>query len=230
MKGKLLSFLALGIFIFLLSMPILAQEETNNEESESPFTVTADIVSNYIWRGSKLSPGPSIQPTLDFTKGGFSIGAWGSADFASGYAEVDPYLTYAFPFGLALTINDYYNSDLDFSNFSDTLGSHAVELSAAFEIKGFSLGANYIVNEAGGIGSEGGDMYFEAGYTFKNFNVFAGAGNGWYTTDSEFKFCNIGLGATKELTITDKFKLPLFGQVIYNPDQKLFYLVFGLTL
>jgi len=229
MKRNLWTVLALVAFILMLSKPIIAQEEISSEEPESPFSVSADFVSNYVWRGSQLA-GPSVQPTIDFTKGGFSIGAWGSSDFSSGYAEVDPYIGYAFPFGLSLTVNDYYLSNLDFSDFSESTGSHAIELAAAFEFKGFNLGANYIVNEAGGLGSVGGDTYIELGYTYKNFNAFVGAGNGWYTNENDFQFCNIGVGVTKEITITDKFKLPLFGQLIFNPDKDQFFIVFGFTL
>ena len=39
-----------------------------------------------------------------------------------------------------------------------------------------SAECKYIVNEAGGAASAGGDMYFQAGYAFKDFNLFAGAG------------------------------------------------------
>ena len=45
-----------------------------------------DLVSTYVWRGTKLS-GASIQPLLQFTKGGFSIGSWGSAGF-DGFLDV----------------------------------------------------------------------------------------------------------------------------------------------
>ena len=38
------------------------------------FKASADVVSSYVWRGTQFS-GASIQPTLDFTAGGFSIGS-----------------------------------------------------------------------------------------------------------------------------------------------------------
>ena len=60
-----------------------------------------------------------------------------------------------------------------------------------------TLSANYIVNEAGGAGSTGGDMYFQAGLAFTNFNMFVGAGDGWHTSDGKFAFCNVGLGTSK---------------------------------
>jgi hypothetical protein len=92
-----------------------------------------------------------------------------------------------------------------------------------------SLSANYIVNEAGGIASAGGDMYFQAGYAFKYFNIFVGAGNGWHTSDGDFNLCNLGIGTTKEIKITDSFSIPVIGQVILNPEKEQLYVVVGFS-
>ncbi|MFN8259123.1 MAG: hypothetical protein U0W24_25765 [Bacteroidales bacterium] len=220
---------AMVVFLVLTTFAKAQEQETTEEAQQNSFTVGTDIVSNYIWRGTKLSPGPSFQPTVKFAKGGFSAGVWGSFDFSSGYAEADPFISYSFPFGLSVGVNDYYLCNLDFFNASDTAGSHGVELTAGFTIKGFTISGNYIVNEAPGVGTTGGDTYVQLSYAVKNVNLFAGAGNGWYTSDNEFAICNLGIGVTKEITITDKFKLPLFGQVILNPERKQFFVVAGLT-
>ncbi len=58
-------------------------------------------------------------------------------------------------------------------------------------------------------GATGGDLYFEAGYSFKYFGVHVGAGDGWHTTTGNFEVVNIGLTAAKEIQITDKFSLPV---------------------
>jgi hypothetical protein len=230
MRKLKITFMMLSTMILFSVTKISAQEETTKEEKASPFSVGADVVSNYIWRGSKLSPNPSFQPTVKYTKGGFSAGIWGSFDFASGYSEADPFILYTAPFGLSVGVNDYYLSNLDLFNVSDTLGSHAFELTAGYTVKGFSVSGNYIVNEAPGVGSKGGDAYVQLGYAFKNFNIFAGGGDGWYTSDSNWKICNIGIGATKEIKVTDSFKIPVFGQIIVNPDKKNLFLVIGFTL
>jgi hypothetical protein len=202
-----------------------------NEESENPskFSPGADFYSNFIWRGSKEGTGPAFQPYLEFATGGLTLGAWGSFD-ASGYAETDVYATFDFPFGVNLGITDYYLSDLDYFDYSDSTGSHAFELTAGYAIKGLSLSANYILNEAGGIESAGGDVYLEAGYTFDNVSIFVGAGNGWYTSDGEFSVCNVGIGMEKEIKITDSFSVPVSGQVILNPEMKGLFVVVGFSL
>lgn len=212
------------VAVFILSAPLFAQDEEEN----SNFSVGADIYTNYVWRGSKLGTGPSFQPSVKFVTGGLTLGVWGAFD-ASGYTEADPYISYSFPFGLSLGLTDYYSPSLELFETSDTAGSHALELNAGFTAGGLSLSANYIVNEAGGIASAGGDMYFQAGYAFKHFNIFVGAGDGWHTSDGDFNLCNLGIGTTKEIKITDSFSIPVNGQVILNPEKEQLFVVVGFS-
>jgi hypothetical protein len=199
-----------------------------DEESKSKFSAGADLYTNYVWRGTKLGTGPAVQPTVKFSTGGLTIGVWGSFD-ASGYQEADPYISYAFPFGLSVGLTDYYYPGQQLFETSDTAGSHALEINAGYTTGGLSLSANYIVNQAGGAGSAGGDKYFQAGYAFKYFNIFLGAGDGWHTSDGKFAICNIGIGTTKEIKITDSFSIPVNGQVIVNPEREQLYVVVGFS-
>ncbi len=215
---------------------INAQDE---EKTGPSFTAGADIYSNYVWRGSKLGTGPAFQPTVKFTAGGFTAGVWGSFD-ALGYAEVDPYISYSFPVGFSLGFTDYYypfHSDstgtVVGSSFFDTdkaTSFHAFELNASYTKGGLSLSANYILNEAAGALSSGGDKYFQIGYAFSKFNLSVGAGDGWHTSDSEFNVCHIALGTTKEIKLSETFSVPVTGQVILNPDKKQLFLVVGFSL
>jgi hypothetical protein len=199
------------------------------EARAQEFQVGADIYSNYIFRGTKLGTGPSIQPTVKLVAGGLTVGVWGAFD-ASGYTETDPYISYAFPFGLSLGLTDYYSPALPLFETSDTSGSHALELNAGFALGGLSLSANYIVNEAGGIASVGNDLYFQAGYAFETFNIFVGAGDGWHTHDGEFDLCHVGIGTSKEIKITESFTVPVNGQIIVNPEREALYVVVGFSL
>ncbi|MBN1789151.1 MAG: hypothetical protein JW830_01555 [Bacteroidales bacterium] len=222
---KKLSLLLQGmVAVFILSAPLLAQDEAGN----SKFSVGADMYTNYVWRGSKLGTGPSLQPSVKFEAGGLTLGVWGAFD-ANGYTEADPYISYSFPFGLSLGLTDYYSPGLEVFETSDTAGSHALEINAGFAKGGLSLSANYIVNEAGGIASAGGDMYFQAGYAFEHFNIFVGAGDGWHTSDGEFNICNLGIGTSKEIKITDSFSIPVNGQVILNPEKEQLFVVVGFS-
>jgi predicted porin len=232
-KTALAAFIAAGLGIGSL----WAQEAPEAEKEESggiAFDAGLDIYSSYIFRGAKFGTGPAFQPWVEMTAGGLAIGAWGSVNSGGGEegeaAEMDLYISYEFPFGLSLGVTDYYYPGNDFFNVSDTAGAHGLEINLNYEIKGLSLSANYIPLEAPGAGTVGGDMYFELGYAFSKFSIFAGAGNGWHTTDTEFKLVNVGLSTEKEIQITDKFSLPLSGAVILNPDQKQFYITVGISL
>lgn len=214
----------MGIMLFIISGLIHAQEAGQ----KSKFTTGVDLYSSYIFRGTRFGEGPSFQPSVKFLNGGFTAGVWGSFD-VNGYSEADPYISFTFPFGLSLGITDYYFPGSDFFDVSRASGNQAFEINSGFSRGGFSLSGNYIINEAGGAASMGGDMYFQAGYTFRNVNIYAGAGNGWHTSDGEFDFCNIGLGTTKELNLSDKLSIPLTGVIILNPDRGQLFVIAGFS-
>jgi hypothetical protein len=230
--------LLFGLLTLLILTPLhlSAQEE---EEKSYNFTAGADFYSNYVWRGTKFGTGPAFQPSVKFITGGLTIGVWGSFD-AAGYTETDPYISYSFPFGLSLGVTDYYYPThidttgtlvgSDFFDFDKSSAFHALEINGGYTYKGLSLSANYIINEAGGALSAGGDMYFQGGYTFSAFNISIGAGNGWHTADSEFNVCHVAIGTSKNIEITDKFSVPVSGSVILNPDKKQLFVVVGFSL
>lgn len=204
------------------------------DNSDSKFGAGADFYSNYIWRGSKYGTGPVIQPSVKYSGKIFTAGAWGSIDF-NGYQEADLYFSFSLPAGISLGITDYYYPDLKYFDYSDTTGSHVYELNAAFSKGNLLLNGNYSLNQAGGVGSLGGDLYFQAGYAFKNFNLFLGAGNGWHTYDPDtgedkFAVCNLGIGTSKTIKVTDTFSVPVIGQVIFNPEKEQMFIVVGFTL
>ena len=206
----------------------------SQEEKSSPLTAGADIYSSYVWRGTKYGTGPAIQPLLEFSTGPFTAGAWGSFDFWD-YQETDLYFSFSLPPGFSAGLTDYYYPELNYFDYSDSTGSHAFEINLNFTKERFSLSANYILNEAGNAGSKGGDKYFEAKYSFESFSLFIGAGDGWHTTDSsdgrdKFTVCNIGLGTSRTIRVTDSFSIPVTGQIIFNPDRERIYVVVGFTL
>lgn len=194
------------------------------QESKGAWTAGADLVSSYVWRGSKAGAF-SIQPTIKYADGGFSIGAWGSGDLATGAPEeADLFATYAFKSGLSLGVTDYhYNSSKLFAE-----SVHAFEANVGYAVGKLSLSGNYIFNSASG--AIGEDKYFEAGYQFSTVKLFVGAGDGWYTNDTSFQVCNLGISTTKTLKISETFSIPLTGSVIINPNKELIYYVIGISL
>lgn len=222
-KFRTFLFVVLAV-AFIMPAGMNAQED----EKSSPFSVGADLVSSYVWRGVKYS-GPALQPYVEFGIAGFAIGAWGSFGIGpldEAVNEADLYLGYSFDFGLYVGLTDYYYQGSPYFQTSGDTSSHAIEANLGYEIGGFSISANYIFNDArNGAGSQGSDLYFEAGYSFSYFDIFLGAGDGWHTSDGEFGIVNVGIGASKELQITEKFSLPVGGQVIWNPEAEQFNIV-----
>ena len=218
----------IAVLMAVVISNLLYVQARAQEVQETKFNVNVDLYSNYIWRGSKLGTGPAVQPSVKFSGGGLTIGVWGSFD-ANGYTEADPYFSFTFPFGLSLGMTDYYIPDLPLFETSAASGSHALEMNGSFTKGGFSISANIILNEAGGIASAGGDKYFQIGYAFRNINIFAGAGDGWHTINGDFNICNIGAGTSKEIRITDNFSIPVMGQIIFNPDREKLFVVAGFS-
>ncbi|MDF1546893.1 MAG: hypothetical protein P1P88_03675 [Bacteroidales bacterium] len=233
MKNYQRGILAVSVLLIAISANIKAQEsEVVEEEVSSPFTVGADLVSSYVWRGVKFG-GPALQPMVEFSKSGFTLGAWGSFGIGpvdEAVNEADLYVSYGFDFGLSIGLSDYYYQGAPYFEYGDSISSHALEINVGYEIKNLSISANYILNNSTyGAGSVGGDMYFELAYAFKNFNFFIGAGDGWHTSTNNFEVCNIGISASKELKISDKFSLPVSGLVSINPQLETLNIVGTIT-
>lgn len=215
LKGSLLMIVVLALTTSIQTETVKAQGVT--------FTPGVDYYSTYIFRGVAFS-GPSIQPYVEFEAGNLTFGGWGSQGF-DGFQEMDLYASYEFDFGFSIGFTDYYYPGSDY--FSS--GSHAFEINTGFETGGFSLSGNIVLNEAEEAGSAGGDLYFEAGFSVGPADLFIGAGDGWHSASGDFALVNIGLGASKEIKVTDSFSIPLSGALILNPDTEQFYIVVGVS-
>jgi len=204
------------------------------EEEASKWNAGLDIYSSYIWRGLKFGTGAAFQPSVDFTAGGFTIGAWGS--FSTGgteAAEADLYASYALGLGekgaLSLTVTDYYFPGSEYFNGD----SHFIEPMVNLGLGNLSLTAAYMIYNAAPNGS--GDLYFQAGYAAGPVSLTVGGGNGQYSLEGEneddkFAISNIGIGTSKEIKITDSFSLPISGSIILNPSTEQLFVVVGISL
>lgn len=215
---------------FILTIAILTLLTTSTaiaQDSKTKFSIGADILNRYVWRGTDFGNSPVVQPGIELTIGNLSVGAWGSYSLSSntGGTEADLYVSYSIPLGLEILFTDYYFpvEPGNIGDYFDYDNSHTFEIGASQSIGDFYLSGYYYLNASD-------DAYFEAGYDFKIFSLFVGAGNESYTTDSEFKICNVGISSSKEISITEKFSLPLTGSVILNPDREQIFIVVGISL
>lgn len=206
--------------LLLATAFILLVTGTDTVKAQTEVSTSVDLYSTYVWRGVAYS-GPSWQPGIEVSNGGFAVGAWGSQGY-DGFQEMDLYAGYSFDFGLSLGLTDYYYPG---SAFLDG-DVHAFEINAGYGMDAFSFSANYI---AGGSGSVGDDIYFEAGYSLDQADLFIGAGDGWHSSDTEFALVNIGISTSKDIVVTESLTIPLSGAVILNPDTEQFYIVIGFS-
>jgi hypothetical protein len=216
------------VTVIFSSLLLLIATAGMAQESKGSWNVGADLYNRYIWRGTDFGNSPVVQPTVEYSVGGFAIGAWGSYSLSAntGGTEADLYMSYAFDSGLSFTFTNYYfpvepGSTGNYFDFSNKY--HTYEIGASQALGDFSLSGYYYLNQ-------NNDLYFEAGYSFKKVDLFVGAGNESYTTDTNFNVVNIGISTSKEIPITEKFSLPVTGSVIVNPDKEQIFFVVGISL
>ncbi|NQU88056.1 MAG: hypothetical protein HQ541_20095 [Mariniphaga sp.] len=189
-----------------------------------------DIYNTYIWRGTKFGAGPAFQPWVEFSNGGFAIGAWGSYSGAvlsgdsDSFMEADLYASYGFDLGensaFSLIVTDYYFPESPWLEGT----SHFIEPAVSVELGSFSFMGGYMLSD--GVS----DIYLEAGLSAGPVNFILAAGDGAYTIDGDFGICNIGISTSKEVAISESFSLPVSGAVILNPSSEAFHIVVGISL
>lgn len=225
----------------VLILLVMALAPLGSARAQS-FSLNADIVSRYIWRGLDYGESVSIQPALTFTAGGFSIGSWANYGFspdAGGANEHDLWASYTFEtasagsFSLGLT--DYYFPNLapDFFDYADG-GSHAIE-----PFVSYTGPESFPVTLFGGMfvhNDDDNSVYLSATYPFTVSDVdlaFTAAGSpaesALYATGGP-ALLNVSLTASKTVPITESFGLPLSVSYIVNPYHELSFLVFGVRL
>jgi hypothetical protein len=154
----LFAFCTLCSFFLLTTFRVSAQvEDVMKMDKPTPkppeFSLGADLVSRYIWRGSDYGNSPAIQPNLSFSIAGFKIGMWGSYGFVpytskindttsqnmGNYAEADWNISYEFK-GFTIMFTDYFlpdgispNGNNKYFNFNNKTTTHGFEASLSYE-------------------------------------------------------------------------------------------------
>jgi hypothetical protein len=237
----------------IISFPVKAQ----TEEPASPYKVTADLVNQYIWRGSlaTASPTPNLQPTLAFIKSKFEIGVWGSTDFAGTYKELDPYVSYTTRH-IKLVFTDYnWNFDqADYFNYKNSETGHRFEGTFGYTgPESFPLSFTWntmfygLDKKADDSTRQAYSTYIELGYTKGVAGFFIGITpwESYYnnygatvfdstTTKKTFSIVNIGASVSRQLKISEAYSMPLKATLIINPSasysrKDFVHVVFGIT-
>ncbi len=248
------------ILIFFPALFINAQNDSLKTSKVKSFfsyiDLGADLKSRYIWRGINLGGHTaSIQPYIscNFAKG-WNAGIWGAYSFGEQpNQEVDTYISYTAPGKkINLIITDYFFPDYSLRNnhyldFSDDSG-HVFELTVTlspFNDLPLSLaiatnfyGADKKVDSEGNpTGRQSYSTYIQADYSSTlatvDLNFFLGgviANVGKYYGDEINAFINMGVTASKAISITERLSLPIDTSLIFNPSQENIFLIFGLSI
>lgn len=227
----------------LLTMAVLPATSMAQDKVET--SVGADLVSGYIWRGQDLG-NVSIQPSVSVSYKGFSLSGWGSVGIdKEDTKEFDLTLGYSTG-GFSVSVTDYwFNGGPGYFHYGAYNTSHVFEAQIGYDFG--LLAVNWYTNFAGADGVKAnGDRayssYFSIAAPFKlgglNWTAEIGA-TPWETSSynkeetnngaSGFEVSHIGLGASKEIKITDSYSLPIFAQAIWNPATEGAYFVFGVS-
>ncbi len=222
----------LAMASLILAVPAMAQDKVE-------VNVGADVVSSYIWRGQDLG-NVSIQPTLSIGYKGFTLTGWGSTGFSKeDTKEFDLTLGYAVK-GFSVSVTDYwFNNGPGYFHYSAGNTAHVFEAQVGYDF-GF-LSANWYTNFAGndGVNKDGDRAYasyfnLTAPFSLGGLEWSASIGaTPWANTfynggASGFEVTDIGIGAAKELRVTDSYSIPIFAKAIWNPATEGAYFVFGI--
>ncbi len=223
----------IAITLLSMAMPFKAKAQDKVEAS-----VGADLVSGYIWRGQDLG-GVSIQPSASVSFKGFSLEAWGSVGFESkDDKEFDLTLGYSTG-GFSVSVTDYwFNSGPGYFRYGTRNTAHVFEGQIGYDFG--PLAVNWYTNFAGadGLNNDGDRAYssylsIAAPFRLGGLDWTAEVGATPWATDfygaNGFAVCDISLGASKDIKITDSFSLPLFAKATWNPRSEGAYFVVGLS-
>lgn len=214
------------------------------------FFVSADIVSNYIFRGRKFG-NICLQPYFGYSNYGFTGKVWASTEFNAGENEIDLYLEYKYK-GFTISFQNVFfqpaGKSFDYFNYRkfETMHDFEAGLKYCFSEKiPITLswytkvaGSDYFVNHSPEDrefkGKQMYSSYIQLSYPFSakdfDFNVEIGATPWRGTYADKFAINNISFLVNKKIYINDKFSFSIYGQLIANPFDNRMFFVGGLSI
>ena len=215
-----------------------------NAQDKVEGSVSADVVSRYVWRGQVLGDA-AVQPSASLSYKGLSLSAWGSYGFLNteDTKEFDLTLSYTvggFNVGVTDYWFSYYGADNKYFEYRAHDTSHVWEANVGYDFG--PLAIQWYTNIAGadGINKSGKRAYSSYGQLRAPFclatcdwTATIGAvpyATNFYSDVNGFAVTNVALRATKAIPVCKKWSLPLFMEGSCNPSTKKGYLVVGFTV
>ena len=215
-----------------------------NAQDKVEGSVSADVVSRYVWRGQALGDA-AVQPSASLSYKGLSLSAWGSYGFLNteDTKEFDLTLSYTvggFNVGVTDYWFSYYGADNKYFEYRAHDTSHVWEANVGYDFG--PLAIQWYTNIAGadGINKSGKRAYssyvqLSAPFSLATCDWTATIGavpyaTSFYSDANGFAVTNVALRATKAIPVCKKWSLPLFMEGSCNPSTKKGYLVVGFTV
>lgn len=215
-----------------------------NAQDKVEGSVSADVVSRYVWRGQALGDA-AVQPSASLSYKGLSLSAWGSYGFLNteDTKEFDLTLSYTvggFNVGVTDYWFSYYGADNKYFEYRAHDTEHVWEANVGYDFG--PLAIQWYTNFAGadGINKSGKRAYssyvqLSAPFTLATCDWTATIGavpyaTSFYSDVNGFAVTNVALRATKAIPVCKKWSLPLFMEGSCNPSTKKGYLVVGFTV
>lgn len=224
------------------AMALLAAMSAANAQDKVEATIQADVVSQYLWRGQELGQ-VSLQPSLGLSYKGLSLTAWGSVGLSEpgDTKELDLTLAYSTG-GFNIGVTDYwFNSPNErYFCYGAHSTSHVFEANVGYDFG--PVGVQWYTNFAGndGVGNGGSraySSYVEVSAPFRlagcDWSAAVGAvpyATDFYSSADGFAVTNVSLKASKDISVTERFAIPLFAGLAVNPSTEKTYLYCGFTL
>lgn len=224
------------------AMALLAAMSAANAQDKVEATIQADVVSQYLWRGQELGQ-VSLQPSLGLSYKGLSLTAWGSVGLSEpgDTKELDITLAYSVG-GFNIGVTDYwFNSPNErYFCYGAHSTSHVFEANVGYDFG--PVGVQWYTNFAGndGVGNGGSraySSYVEVSAPFRlagcDWSAAVGAvpyATDFYSSADGFAVTNVSLKASKDISVTERFAIPLFAGLAVNPSTEKTYLYCGFTL
>lgn len=226
------------LFVLVALLLALVTPFNAQAQDEVEASVGADLVSSYVWRGQLLS-GASIQPCVNVNYKGLYVEGWGSVAInGEEYKEFDLTLGYATG-GLTLALTDYW---VDYGTGYFQYGSHntdhVLNASIAYDFGLLALKWDTNLTGSDGINPKGKRAYSSYLQATVPFNL---GGLEWtaeigatpwatsYYFANGFAVCDVSLGVSKDIKITDNYSLPIFAKATWNPRLEDAFFVFGIS-
>lgn len=215
-----------------------------NAQDKVEGSVSADVVSRYVWRGQVLGDA-AVQPSASLSYKGLSLSAWGSYGLLNteDTKEFDLTLSYTvggFNVGVTDYWFSYYGADNKYFEYRAHDTSHVWEANVGYDFG--PLAIQWYTNIAGadGINKSGKRAYssyvqLSAPFSLATCDWTATIGavpyaTNFYSDVNGFAVTNVALRATKAIPVCKKWSLPLFMEGSCNPSTKKGYLVVGFTV